>query len=743
MVVRRISARRKLWKHQDVWPINPAAGKTPDGWPGWPDGKKFAVVLTHDVEGSIGLAKCQQLMQLEQELGFRSSFNLIPEGDEYIASRQLRDTLVQNGFEVGVHDLYHNGKLLWTREDFRRSASQINRYLKDWDACGFRAGFMLRNLDWFHDLNIQYDASTFDTDPFEPQPDGANTIFPFWVPRPLNSENRESRIVNRESEGGNRASGHQPDSGQSQISNLKSPSSESLDPKLQPSSFSLYTSGYAELPYTLCQDSTLFLVFKQTSIDIWKRKIDWIAERGGMVLLNTHPDYMNFNGNTPTSYEYPCSHYKELLGYIQKKYSGQYWQTLPREMGKFAERIQPSKSQVSSKRICMVAYSAYESDNRIIRYAEALAERGDTVDVLAVKRSSKDPDRETLRGVNVYRLQQRADKNQRGALDFLFPIVKFSIRSAVFLARASLGRRYDVVHVHNIPDFLVFSALIPRLTGAKVILDIHDILPEFYASKFHVSADSAWVRTLRALEKASAAFAHHVIIANHLWIDLFTQRSALKTKCSVFVNQVNTTVFYRRARTRADDKLIVMFPGGLQWHQGLDIAINAFARVEKEIPNAEFHIYGDGNMKAELVAQVKGLGLSDKVRFFDPLPVDKIAEFMANADLGVVPKRADSFGNEAYSTKIMEFMAVGVPVIVSSTKIDRYYFNDSIVRFFESGNTDALAAAMLDILRNPAARGAMIASASDHVASNNWELGKYDYLNLVDSLCAGKNSYRS
>lgn len=337
MVVRRISARRKLWKHQDVWPINPAAGKTPDGWPGWPDGKKFAVVLTHDVEGSIGLAKCQQLMQLEQELGFRSSFNLIPEGDEYIASRQLRDTLVQNGFEVGVHDLYHNGKLLWTREDFRRSASQINRYLKDWDACGFRAGFMLRNLDWFHDLNIQYDASTFDTDPFEPQPDGANTIFPFWVPRPVNSENRESRIVNRESEGGNRASGHQPDSRQSQISNLKSPSSESLDPKLQPSSFSLHPSGYAELPYTLCQDSTLFLVFKQTSIDIWKRKIDWIAERGGMVLLNTHPDYMNFNRGSHAAYEYPVSHYREVLDYIREKYSNQFWNVLPRTVAEYVK----------------------------------------------------------------------------------------------------------------------------------------------------------------------------------------------------------------------------------------------------------------------------------------------------------------------------------------------------------------------------------------------------------------------
>ena len=122
---------------------------------------------------------------------------------------------------------------------------------------------------------------------------------------------------------------------------------------------------------------------------------------------------------------------------------------------------------------------------------------------------------------------------------------------------------------------------------------------------------------------------------------------------------------------------------GCQWHQGLDIAIRAFQKLLPEVPEAEFHIYGDGNMKDELVALASRLRLDDKVRFFNPLPVRQIADIMANADLGVVPKRADSFGNEAYSTKIMEFLSLGIPVVVSSTKIDRFYFNDSVVRFLE------------------------------------------------------------
>ncbi len=161
----------------DVWPIMPGSERTPENWPGWPEGKKFAFVLTHDVESKTGLGRCQPLMQLEMELGFRSSFNFIPEGS-YRVPAELREELTANGFEVGIHDLKHDGRLFASLHAFKRRAARINSYAREWGASGFRSGFMLRNLDWLHNLDVQYDASTFDTDPFEPQPEGCKGVKP-------------------------------------------------------------------------------------------------------------------------------------------------------------------------------------------------------------------------------------------------------------------------------------------------------------------------------------------------------------------------------------------------------------------------------------------------------------------------------------------------------------------------------------------------------------------------------------
>ena len=166
-----------------------SAARKPEHWIGWPDGKQFALILTHDVESQVGLDRVRQLAEMEIQLGVRSSFNFIPEGP-YQVSKELLEWLVGNGFEVGVHDLYHDGHLYRSREEFVQHARRINHYIKEWGATGFRSGFMLNELDWLHDLDVQYDASTFDTDPFEPQPEGRHTIFPFWIPRPpsLNSQ---------------------------------------------------------------------------------------------------------------------------------------------------------------------------------------------------------------------------------------------------------------------------------------------------------------------------------------------------------------------------------------------------------------------------------------------------------------------------------------------------------------------------------------------------------------------------
>jgi hypothetical protein len=237
------------------------------------------MVFTHDVESAEGVRKVRDLAELEMRHEFRSSFNFIPQGS-YEDPSELREWLGANGFEVGVHDLCHDGLLYESRDEFSHSAKVINRYLREWRATGFRSGFMLHRLDWLHELDMVYDASTFDSDPFEPQPDGARTIFPFHVKPPAG----------------------------------------------------LGGSGYVELPYTLPQDSTLFLLLREKTTAIWRRKLDWIASKGGMVLVNIHPDYVDFSNKTSSNALYPSSLLADFMTYVRTRYANAYWNPLAREL---------------------------------------------------------------------------------------------------------------------------------------------------------------------------------------------------------------------------------------------------------------------------------------------------------------------------------------------------------------------------------------------------------------------------
>jgi glycosyltransferase involved in cell wall biosynthesis len=386
------------------------------------------------------------------------------------------------------------------------------------------------------------------------------------------------------------------------------------------------------------------------------------------------------------------------------------------------------------RKICMVAYTHYETDNRVRRYAEELARRGDHVDAVALSLADDLPAKEEISGVTLHRIQTRK-YDERRKWTYAWRLLRFLVVSSIFLARRHREIRYDLIHVHNIPDFLVFSAWYPKWTGAKLILDIHDIVPELFANKFKSRASSIYIWFLKIMEKASARFADHVIVSNHLWHETLISRSVPKEKCSVFLNHVDLSIFYRHERTRDDGKVIVLFPGSFQWHQGLDIAIEAFVGVKKRLPHAELHLYGGrGGAERGLLQLAEGLGLNGSVKIFEGVPIDQIAGVIANADLGVVPKRADSFGNEAYSTKIMEFMSQGVPVVVSRTKIDAYYFDDDTVRFFPSGDVDAMTKAMVEVIEDKALRDNLVGRGFEYVDRNNWDSRRRDYLALVDSL---------
>ncbi len=205
----------------------------------WPNGHRFALVLTHDVESGVGQGLVPALADIEERLGFRSSFNFVPE--RYRLDHGLIATLRKRGFEVGVHDLNHDGKLFASREQFLRRAERINRHLRDLEATGFRAAFMHRNPDWMQALDIEYDLSFFDTDPVEPVPGGTMSIWPFQLGR------------------------------------------------------------FVELPYTLIQDYTLTAVLGERTPRLWTSKVAFIADQLGMALVNTHPDYL-LSGETKRIY---------------------------------------------------------------------------------------------------------------------------------------------------------------------------------------------------------------------------------------------------------------------------------------------------------------------------------------------------------------------------------------------------------------------------------------------------------
>lgn len=715
----------------------PGSERPPVGWPGWPDGKKFAVVLTHDVEGKVGLERCRSLLKLEMDLGFKSSFNLIPEGDYRVPEDLLRE-IQESGFEVGVHDLYHDGRLFHSLPRFKRHAARINCYLRDWNAVGFRSGFMLHNLDWLHELNIKYDLSTFDTDPFEPQPEGRHTIFPFWVSRPpaLNSGNGETLS--------------------SQLPTLNS-----------------RRAGYVELPYTLPQDSTLFILLREQTTDIWRRKVDWIAQHGGMVLVDTHPDYMNFHDSNGKNEEYPVRLYAELLEYLRAKYTGEYWHALPREVAKYASAIasstgdtrvdhvgasaplqrdavtvarerEPDRPKTSSrlrgKHAAVLLFSYFPADPRPRRAAEALLAEGVNLEVICLQKDDSEARREKIGGVEVFRIPV---KRQRGSKTRYFTqYSSFILRSFVRLTFRSLWRRYDFVHVHNMPDVLVFSALVPKALGAKIILDLHDPMPELMQTIFHLDESSLGVRCLKHLEKVSIGFADLAVTVNRACDRIFSSRSCSPEKITVVMNSPDDEVFqFRKPQlnsrngSNTPETFSILYHGSLVPRNGFDLAVDALEVVRKRIPAAKLMVCGErSSFFDEVMESVQARGLLENVQYLGVKTHREIVDAINSCDLGVVPNQQNAFTEINTPTRIFEYLSLGKPVVAPRTIGITDYFGDQDLLFFEAGDSADLARQIEFAYLNREEVARMVDRGQQVYLANSWSRQKEGLIDAISAL---------
>ncbi len=383
--------------------------------------------------------------------------------------------------------------------------------------------------------------------------------------------------------------------------------------------------------------------------------------------------------------------------------------------------------------ICHLAYTFYEEDSRVMRYVNSLSDNGYNVDVICLKRSGQSK-QDISNGIRIFRIKDR-EVNEKKSINYLVRIILFLFRAFLKITLNHLIRRYDIIHIHNLPDFLVFSAFIPKILGAKIILDIHDILPELYISKFKIKDNSLIFKLLLFIEKISCRFANHVIVANDLWREKLIKRAVPSFRCTSLINYPDTRIFKPFNRKKINNnKFIILYPGTLNYHQGVDIAVKAFSIIKDRIPQAEFHIYGEGPALPYLKKLIKELNLDDKVFIYNPVSLREIAQVISLADLGIIPKRAEGFGGEAFSTKSMEFMASGVPVIMARTKIDTLYFTDDQVKFFPSDDFKALSEAIWELYSQPEKKRKMVEKGFELVSYENWENHKYKYLNIIHSL---------
>lgn len=380
----------------------------------------------------------------------------------------------------------------------------------------------------------------------------------------------------------------------------------------------------------------------------------------------------------------------------------------------------------------MIAYTRYASDPRVRREAEALAARGDTVDFICVK--EKDPNAPlNYGGVCLHPIS--AGRYQGDSMwAYLSIYISFLLRAAFLVTRLHFKNRYDIIQVHTMPDFLVFAALIPKLYGAKVILDVHDLMPELYACKFGPDRRKWFIRLITWIERRSISFAHRAIAVHIPHRDALVHHGNPVRKFSVLLNVPDPAIFERNGTTRSDDRFRIIYHGTVAKRHGLEIALRAVAAIKDQIPNLEFLVIGHGDDLPRIKSLAEELQLQKCVRFLGTMPVEQLPQQLAQADVGLVPILYDTFTRYMLPLKLMEYAFMGVPAIVSDTETIRAYFDSDMVRFCKPGDSRELSEAILELYRNPARRKQLIAAADKFSLAYNWDQQKKVYFELVDGL---------
>jgi glycosyltransferase involved in cell wall biosynthesis len=413
-----------------------------------------------------------------------------------------------------------------------------------------------------------------------------------------------------------------------------------------------------------------------------------------------------------------------------------------------ATLISKAALPLSGKHAVAVVYSTYPNDPRVRREAEALVEAGAKVEVICLQETDDEPRREIFNNVDITRIPLKRDRG--GKLSYVMRYGTFILLAgAVLTDRTIRGRRPDVVHVHNMPDILVFSALVPKIRGAKIILDLHDPMPELMETIFELPKTSFLVWLLKKLETWSILFADAVVTTNEAMRRLFSNRSGLPQKITVVMNSPDEKIFGRperseptsRACEESSKKFVVMYHGTAVERNGLDLAIAALEKVGKAIPNMEFRIYGAATPFLERVlARARNSGLREVVRYMGPQSLEQISKAINECDVGIIPNPRNPFTEVNTPTRIFEYLSQGKPVIAPKTPGILDYFGSAELLLFEQDDTDDLAAKLTYAFRYPTELAKIVTFGEQVCRKYPWSSQRSRFVSVVQELLRKRES---
>lgn len=380
--------------------------------------------------------------------------------------------------------------------------------------------------------------------------------------------------------------------------------------------------------------------------------------------------------------------------------------------------------------ILVLLQEHYPKDTRVRKEVMALVERGHNLSIICLK-DQDEQEIESLNGVTIYRISIK--KKRASGLRYVFEYFSFFFLAYLKVRRLTKERKFDIVHVHTIPDFLVYAANPAKKRGAKVILDMHEIMPEFYMSKFGIRGDNMLVKLLRFIERKSIEYADQVITINIILKEKFQSRTEPKAEIVEIMNTVSEDVMPRYPK-QLSSKFTAIYHGTLTKLYNLEFAIRAIYKIADELRDFEFHIYGSGPEFINLKNLVSDLSLKDVVFLHGKVAHEKIPQILAQADLGILPIQKDIMSDMSFSNKLAEYVYNEIPVLSSDLRGVMHYFGGDALYYYTSGDVDDFNRKLIRVISDPEERKIFAKRAFEQNVRISWDVMKIRLQQTIESV---------